>query len=51
MVELAEIGDGVLARPGIGADALDQSVVGVGLAVLGAGVAQEDGGGGMKSRD
>jgi hypothetical protein len=34
MVELTEICDGVLTRPGVGADALDQGVIGVGLAVL-----------------
>jgi hypothetical protein len=34
MVELTEISDGVLTWPRIGADALDQSVVRVGLAIL-----------------
>ena len=42
VVELTEIGDDVLARPRVGADALDQGVVGVGLAVLGAGVAAQE---------
>ena len=45
MVELTEIGDGVLTRPDIGADALDQGVVGVGLAILGASVAAQEHGG------
>ena len=42
VVEFAEIGDDVLPRPGLGAHALDQGVVGVGLAFLGAGVAAQE---------
>ena len=42
VVEFAEVGDDVLARPGLGAHALDQGVVGVGLAVFGAGVAAQE---------
>ena len=42
VVEFAEVGDDVLARPGVGAHALDQGVVGVRLAVLGAGVAAQE---------
>jgi hypothetical protein len=34
VVQLAEIGDDVLPRPSLGARALDQGIVGVGLAVL-----------------
>ena len=34
VVQFAEIGDDMLPRPGLGARALDQGVVGVGLAVL-----------------
>ena len=41
VVEFAEVGDGVLSRPGLGANTLDQGVVGVGLAVLGAVVASQ----------
>jgi hypothetical protein len=35
LIEFAEVGDDVLARSGLGAHALDQGVVGVGLAVFG----------------
>ena len=42
VVEFAEVGDDVLTRPGLGADAFDEGVVGVGLAVLGAGVAAQE---------
>ena len=41
-VEFAEVGDDVLARPGVGANALDQGEVGVLLAGLGADVAAEE---------
>ena len=41
MVELAEVGDDMLAWPSVGAHALDQGVVGVSLAVLNAGVATQ----------
>ena len=39
MVELPEIGDDMLAWSSFGTDALNKGVVGVGLAVLGTGVA------------
>ena len=42
VVEFAEVGDDVLARPRLGAHALDQGVVGVGLAVFGAGVSPQE---------
>ena len=42
VVQLAEVGDNVLARPGLGAHALDQSVVGVGLTIFGAGVSAQE---------
>ena len=42
VVEFAEVGDDVLSRPGLGAHALDQGVVGVGLAVFGPGVASQE---------
>ena len=51
VVELAEIGDDVLTRPGIGADALDEGVVGVGLAIFGAGVAAQEHGGLRATQD
>ena len=45
VVEFAEMGHDVLTWPGLGADALDEGVVGRGLAVLGAGVAAQEHGG------
>ena len=42
VVEFAEVGDDVLARPGLGAHALDQGVVGVRLAVFGPGVSPQE---------
>ncbi len=42
VVELAEVGDDMLARPGLGAHALDQSVVGVRLAIFGPGVSPQE---------
>jgi hypothetical protein len=42
VVEFAEVGDDVLARACIGTHALDEGVVGVGLAVFGAGVPAEE---------
>ena len=42
MVEFAQVGDDVLARPRFGAHALDQSVVGVRLAVFGPGVPPQE---------
>ena len=41
VVEFAEIGDDVLAWPGVGADALDQGIVGMLLAVFGLAVGTE----------
>ena len=41
VVEFAEIGDDLLARPGVGAHALDQGIVGMLLAVFGLVVASE----------
>jgi len=51
MVELAEIGDDTLTWPSIGTDALDQGVVGVGLAILGTGVAAQEHGGLLVNQD
>jgi polyhydroxyalkanoate synthase len=42
LVEFPQIGDDVLARPRLGAHALDQSVVGVRLAVFGPGVPPQE---------
>ena len=42
VVQFAEVGDDMLPRPGLGARALDQGVVGVGLAVLVAGVSTQE---------
>ena len=42
VVELTEMGDDPLSRPGLGADAFDESVVGVRLAVLGAVIASQE---------
>jgi hypothetical protein len=42
LVELTEVGDDVLARPRLGAHALDQSVVGVRLAGFGPGVPPQE---------
>lgn len=41
-IEFAEVGDDLLARPGIGADTLDERKVGVLFAGLGANVAAEE---------
>ena len=41
----------MLARPSVGANALDQGVVGVGLAVLGTGVAAQKHGGLLANQD
>jgi len=41
-VEFAQVGDDPLSWPGLGADALDQGIVGVGLAVFGAVVASQE---------
>jgi hypothetical protein len=41
VVQLAEVGDGMLSRPGLGTHTLDEGVVGMGLAVLGAMVASQ----------
>ncbi len=42
VIELAEMSDDALARPGVGADALDEGVVGVLLAFFGPGVATQE---------
>ncbi len=42
VVQLAQVGHNVLAWPGLGTRALDQGVVGVGLAVLVASVAAQE---------
>jgi hypothetical protein len=42
VVELTEIGDHTLSRPGLGADALHQSVIRMRLAVLGAVIASQE---------
>jgi hypothetical protein len=39
VVEFAQVGDDPLSRPGFGADAFDQGVIGMRLAVFGAVVA------------
>ena len=41
VIEFAEMSDDALARPGIGANALDESIVGVGLALFGPLIASE----------
>ena len=41
VIEFAEMSDDALPRPGIGADALDERVVGMGLALLGPLIASE----------
>ena len=41
VVELTEIGDHPLSWPGLGADALHQSVIGMRLAILGAVIASQ----------
>ena len=41
VIEFAQMSDDVLARPGVGAHALDEGIVGVRLAVLGAAVASQ----------
>jgi hypothetical protein len=42
VIEFAEVGDDVLSRPGVRADALDEREIDVGLPVLGAAIASEE---------
>ncbi len=42
VIELAEVGNDVLARPGLGAYALDEGVVGMGLTVFSPGIASQE---------
>jgi len=51
VVELPEIGDNVLSRPGLSTCTLDQGVVGVGLAVFVADVTAQEHGGLLVSQD
>ena len=50
VVQFAEVGNHVLARPGIGTRALDQGVVGVGLAVFVAGISAQEHAGLLRTR-
>ncbi len=51
VVEFAEVGDDVLAWPGLGAHALDERVVAVLLAFLGPGVATQEHGTTLRSHE
>ena len=51
VVELAEVGDDVLAGSRLGAHALDQGVIGVGLAVFIAAVAAQEHAGLLTAQD